>query len=447
MKKKLVYAAAVGIFSSIALMGCSSSETASTTAATAAQTTAGGTSAAASSEADTTAAEDLSEVQPASEITFWSTKEDCFSELCAEFEAETGIKVNATYMGGYDDMVNKVMAGIAGENLPNVAQLGQRHGLAQMYDSGWLLPVEDYISEDILEDILPGFWKRFTYKDTKVILPFQNSMPMLYYNKTLFDENGIEIPTTLDEVAATAKEIKDKTGIYGVTLNSDYPWYFMALMYNSGTAPLVDGQPSMNTEAVKNICQKIQQLAVTDQTMPANQHATAQEDFCNGNIGMLMTSCASYATIQNLVGDKFEVGIAMFPEVTTMDITIGGNGLGMFKSTPEEEKAATMFIEFMLDPQRIAEGSLNSGYVAVTNAATETETYQTYLEDPNRQVVDEQLQYLGGAAVTPVDSLVWNEVMDLIDSLEADPEINIDERLAEIDTAIADYMSEYAGNE
>ena len=37
--------------------------------------------------------------------------------------------------------------------------------------------------------------------------------------------------------------------------------------------------------------------------------------------------------------------------------------------------------------------------------------------------------------------------MDLIDSLEADPEINIDERLAEIDTAIADYMSEYAGNE
>ena len=96
MKKKLVYAAAVGIFSSIALMGCSSSETASTTAATAAQTTAGGTSAAASSEADTTAAEDLSEVQPASEITFWSTKEDCFSELCAEFEAETGIKVNAT---------------------------------------------------------------------------------------------------------------------------------------------------------------------------------------------------------------------------------------------------------------------------------------------------------------------------------------------------------------
>ena len=183
MKKKML-GIAIGMAAVFAMTGCSGQAGEETT--TAAQTAAGTTAAGTTAGAET--AENLQDVQPADEITFWSTTEDCFADLCAEFTEETGIKVNATYMGGYDDMVNKVMAGIAGQNLPDVAQLGQRHGLAQMYDSGYLLPVEDLISQDILDDILPGFWKRFTYKDTKVILPFQNSMPMLYYNKTMFDE-------------------------------------------------------------------------------------------------------------------------------------------------------------------------------------------------------------------------------------------------------------------
>ena len=135
----------------------------------------------------------------------------------------------------------------------------------------------------------------------------------------------------------------------------------------------------------------------------------------------------------------------MFPEVSTMDITMGGNGLGLFKTTPERQKAAAMFVEFLLDNQRIAENCLNSGYIPVTKGATNTETYKKYLEDPNRQIVDEQLQYLGGAAVNPADSLVWSEVMSLVDSVEADPSVDLDARLAEIDVKIEKYLEEYAG--
>lgn len=389
---------------------------------------------------------DWDNTTPASEITFWSTKEDCFQDLCAEFTAETGITVNATYMGGYDDMVNKVMAGIAAKNLPDVAQLGQRHGLAQMYDSGYLLPIEDYISADILNDMIPGFWKRFTYKDTKVIVPFQNSMPMLYYNKTLFEENNIEIPETFDEVVSTAKKITDSTGLYGFTLNKDYPWYILALMYNSSTKPVADGTASMNTEATVSILNAINQMANVDNSMPSNQHATAQEDFCNGNIAMFMTSCASYAKVEKLVDGKFEIGIAQFPAISTMDIPMGGNGLGMFKTTPEKEKAAAMFITFMLDKNRIANNTLTSGYIPVTKEAMATDTYKTYLEDPNRQVVDNQLQYLGGAAVDPTDSLVWDELESLVDSIEADPNVDIPARLDEIDKKITNYLKQYAGN-
>lgn len=122
-----------------------------------------------------------------------------------------------------------------------------------MYDNGYSLPVEDYISEDIMDDVLPGFRKRFTYRDKRVILSFQDSMPMLYYNKTMFGQTGIPAPKAMEDAVSTAKEIRGMTGNYGLAFHGGYPWYIMALMCNSSTAPITDSEPQMNTEPVKRI--------------------------------------------------------------------------------------------------------------------------------------------------------------------------------------------------
>lgn len=386
------------------------------------------------------------EIEPAKQIVFWSTKSDMFAEQTDIFTQQTGISVSSTYMGGYDDMVDKVMAGIAANDLPNVAQLGQRHGLSQMFDSGRLLPIENYVPQELMDDIIPEFWKRFTYKDSRVILPFQNSMPVLYYNNDLMKAAGVSQPNTFAEVVSAAKTIKDTTGQYGLSLNSDYPWYILALMFNSGVAPISsEGTANMSTPETIALFEQIRTLAITDQSMPANQHKTAQEDFSNGKLGMFLGSCASYEKIKKLVDGKFEVGIALFPEIATRDIPMGGNGLGIFKSTPEGEKASAMFIEFMLEKERVANGSLNSGYIPVTNASISTDIYKEYLADPNRAVVHSQMQYLGGASVNPADSLIWNEINDLVDAIEADPNVDIAKRLGEIDEKINKYLSQYAG--
>ncbi len=408
-------------------------------------------SAASSSAAAAPSAQSSSNVSASSEeqkeIVFWSTKEDVFADQTAIFTEQTGISVNATYMGGYDDMVNKVMAGIAANSLPDVAQLGQRHGVSQMYDSGKLLAVEDKLPQELLNDILPGFWKRFTYKGKKVILPFQNSMPVLYYNADLFEQAGVtEIPTTFDQVVSTAKTIVDATGVYGFTTAEDSPWYINALVYNAGSDLVTDDNKAVaNNDAVRSIFAAYQQMATVDMSMAPNQHATAKEDFANGRVAMLMTSCASYANLTELVDGKFELKVAQFPSITTMDIPMGGNGLGLFASTPEKEDWAVEFVEFMLEPERVAQSTLNTGYIPVTNAAIATDTYKTYLEDPNRQVIHDQLQYLGGRAVNPADSLVWSEVLGLIDTVEADPDADITAELAKIDEKVQKYLDEYAG--
>lgn len=378
------------------------------------------------------------------EIVFWSTKEDCFATACAEFTEQTGVTVNATYMGGYDDMVNKVTAGIVANSLPDVAQLGQRHGISQMYDSGKLLAVEDKLPQELLDDILPGFWKRFTYKDKKVILPFQNSMPMLYYNADLFAQAGVSEPKTFDEVVAAAKTIAEQTDAYGFTTADDSPWYLNALAYNAGVDLVTETQATANNEAMQSILTAFQQMANADGSLPANQHKTAQEDFANGKVAMLMTSCASYTKITNLVDGKFELKVAMFPTISTMDIPMGGNGLGLFASTPEREADAVEFVKFMLEPERVAQSTLQYGYIPVTNAAIATDTYQEYLQDPNRQVVHDQLQYLGGRAVNPADSLVWSELLNILDTVEADGNADVAQELAKMDEKVQKYLDDYA---
>lgn len=379
-------------------------------------------------------------------IVFWSTKEDCFETDAALFKEKSEISVNATFMGGYDDMVNKVMAGIAADSLPDIAQLGQRHGISQMYDSGKLIAAEDLMPKELMDDIFDGFWKRFTYKDKKVILPFQNSMPVLYYNKTKLEEKKVSVPATLNEVVTAAKTLTDEGNYYGFSTNDDTPWYALALLYNNGvTVAQSNTDVSINTPEAKAVFEAYQQMAVTDKSMPANQHATAQEDFANGKVMLFMSSCASYAKIDTLVGDKFEVGVAAFPSIVTMDIPMGGNGLGFFRSTPEKEAAAVKFATFMLEPERVAANTLTSGYIPVRNAAIETDTYKEYLQDPNRAIIHEQLEKLGGRGVNPADSLIWEEVGRLIDAVEADPALDIEKELDSIQAAVGKYLNEYAG--
>ena len=60
-------------------------------------------------------------------------------------------------------------------------------------------------------------------------------------------------------------------------------------------------------------------------------------------------------------------------------------------------------------------------------------------------MIHDQLQYLGGRAVNPADSLVWSEVLGLIDTVEADPDADITAELAKIDEKVQKYLDEYAG--
>src|SRR5690606_6953666 len=62
-------------------------------------------------------------------------------------------------------------------------------------------------------------------------------------------------------------------------------------------------------------------------------------------------------------------------------------------ATPEQQKAAYAFVKWMTNPENAAAWSIDTGYVAVTQAAWETEQMKNYVKEvPTALVARDQLE-------------------------------------------------------
>lgn len=121
--------------------------------------------------------------------------------------------------------------------------------------------------------------------------------------------------------------------------------------------------------------------------------ATTPSDFIEGKTAMM------YHTTGNLTNVKknaaFDFGVAMLPADETPGSPTGGGNFYIFKGvSPERQQAAFEFIKWMTDDERVAQWSIDTGYVATRPSAYETERMKAYAEEfPYCLVARDQLEY------------------------------------------------------
>ncbi|MFI3215139.1 MAG: extracellular solute-binding protein [Eubacteriales bacterium] len=102
----------------------------------------------------------------------------------------------------------KFKAYASGTNMPDLVNVwGQPGFLDEVIDAGLIaeLNPDDYVDYNFVEGSLGGF-----SKDGKLYgLPRNTDVMGFFYNKAIFDECGVEIPTTYDEYLAACKTIKE----------------------------------------------------------------------------------------------------------------------------------------------------------------------------------------------------------------------------------------------
>lgn len=85
----------------------------------------------------------------------------------------------------------------------------------------------------------------------------------------------------------------------------------------------------------------------------------------------------------------------MLPAKDSFGSPTGGGNFYIFKGISEErQKAAFEFIKWMTDDERVAQWSIDTGYVATRPGAYETERMKAYVEEfPQCLVARDQLEY------------------------------------------------------
>jgi multiple sugar transport system substrate-binding protein len=189
------------------------------------------------------------------------------------------------------------------------------------------------------------------------VLPFVLDLSMLFWNKALFREAGLDpekAPATMAEFAADAKAIQNlhKDGVYGTAsgLNCGgclvFTWFPSVwasgqdVMNPEGTSSLLD------SDTAKTIFSTWRDLWSSGAVLPSSKDETGPTwtaGFTQGKVGLMFYP----ATL--LSSTPFEAGVAGIPGVTasTGSTFVGGDGIGISKDSKKSAQAWN-FLNWMM---------------------------------------------------------------------------------------------------
>ncbi len=237
-------------------------------------------------------------------------------------------------------------------------------------------------------------------------VPFQRSTVVQYYNKELFKAAGLDPnkpPSTWAELADAAKKltVKDASGKvtqYGVQIpSSGFPyWLFQGLAIQNDVVMANDTGNAVKFDDPKVIeaLQYWVDLAKQGVHPPGIvEWGTTPKDFFEKKVAIMWTTTGNLTNVRT--NAKFDFGVAMLPAAKRKGSPTGGGNFYIFKkSTPAQQEAAFKFIKWITQPERAARWSIDTGYVAVSEAAYGTEALKKYgAEFPPALVARDQLPF------------------------------------------------------
>ncbi|MGA7147554.1 MAG: ABC transporter substrate-binding protein [Microbacterium sp.] len=134
---------------------------------------------------------------------------DRLVESWADFAECTGIEID--YQGS-SEFEAQIAVLAEGGNAPDIGIVPQPGLLARLADGGWLTPASQPVIDNIDEWWDP-IWKEYaTIDGTVYAAPLMASIKgYVWYSPAEFEENGWEIPTTLDELTELSETIAAET--------------------------------------------------------------------------------------------------------------------------------------------------------------------------------------------------------------------------------------------
>ena len=333
-----------------------------------------------------------------------------------DFQAEyPHITVEPVFSGGYGDVQTAIQTTIDGGGTPPALAVMLATALYDLTNAGYITPLDDYVAgmEDgdaYIADFLPVFLDNSYAYDKLWSIPFQRSATVMYYNMDMFAEAGLDAPSNWESWATAAQTLTTQDGDatnWGLQYPSGWPyWLFQPLAIGAGQNILEDDCTVVfDDPAVIDAVQFYIDLSAEYGAMPAGVQGvwgTAPTDFSSGSTAMIVHSSGSLKGI--IEQADFEVGLMGLPgkEDGSVSAVPGGGNFYIMSGAPQaEQDAAWLFIEFLTQPDYIADYSINTGYIASSASAYDTEAMQAHVaEVPQALSARDALQHGGAELAT-----------------------------------------------
>jgi sn-glycerol 3-phosphate transport system substrate-binding protein len=334
-------------------------------------------------------------------------------KLAADFNAsQSKYRVVPSYKGNYTETVTAAIFAFRSRSQPVIVQVNEIATATMTAAKGAIYPVFE-LMQDEQEAFSPAAYLPAVtgyYADlagNMLSFPFNASTPILYYNKALFRDAGLDpevAPKTWPEVGEAAKRLRAAGAVCGFT--TSWPSWInvenFSAFHNLPISTEANGFGGLDAVLTFNnplLVRHIAQLAEWQTTKAFDYSGRAQAAeprFQKGECGIFIGSSATRADIK--ANSKFEVGYGMlpyWPDVAgaPQNTIIGGATLWVLRDRPRDEyKGVAKFFSFLSKPEVQAAWHQNTGYLPVTRAAFDlTRAQGFYDRNPGTSISIEEI--------------------------------------------------------
>lgn len=389
-------------------------------------------------------------------IVWWHALEDQYSALVKEIvddfnNSQDLITVEAVYKGAYKDINEALVAALAaGNDLPAIAAVNSDL-VAQYAENGVFEILDPYIAATgyDVDDFSTGLLTSNQYEGKQVSLPFLPSTQVIYYNKTLADENNITVPTKIEDFEEFLKAGAAACNGYGTVVPGWDQWYFETLYRNEGVDIITDDNTcDLDSETALGVTNMIKGWCddgLAYLAVGTDASATMRQNFYDGKTFSVMHTSSLY---NNYVDNcDFEVGMAWYPAASTGDMysEVGGSIIGIPANNDQATKnAAWQFLQYLCGKEINMKWAEATGYMPTRNSVLETEEGIAFLEKkPAFQCIFDNLNLINPRIQSPAWSelaTTWKNGMDVMIAQSGDVESESAQMVVEINEILEDYV-------
>ncbi|WP_114856620.1 sugar ABC transporter substrate-binding protein [Brachybacterium sp. YJGR34] len=311
-------------------------------------------------------------------LTYWASNqgtslehdEEVLTPVLERFTEETGISVSLEVIG-WNDLQTRIQTAITSGQGPDVVNIGNTWGVSLQATGGLL---------DLTDSEFEALGGRDRYVEAALAtggaegtdptsIPLYGLAYGMYYNVQMFEDAGLEPPTTWEEMVEAAKALTDpENDVWGMSLaagsyTENNHFAFINAVQNGAALNTEDGEPSFTEDGVVDGILRYLDLMQTHKVVnPSNAQfdngTKSVTAFANGQAALIINQNNAHATIesQGMTPDQFAAVPFPAPADAVSDCAshLAGINLAIMRDT-ENVDGALQFLNFMTSEETQAE--------------------------------------------------------------------------------------------